>query len=136
MKARYIISLAAFVAAGSVCASMTPILASTVDVAAGRNLRNKGMRFCSINFEGKHAQNSSSAIAMILLPKYSRLLDTKIISRSKTKADCGRTKTIGENNVVSCKLTRLSPNKEVILRARYHQKIPTNDTCTAYIEAS
>lgn len=136
MKLICILSLSITVLMSSAYAQMLPVLASTVDVVAGRNLRNQGTRFCTITVGTKHAQSASSATAVILLPKNSRLLDTRVISSNKTLASCGRTKILGDNNVVSCKLSRLSPNKEITLRARYHQKILSGKGCSAYIEAS
>lgn len=136
MKMKYIISLSVAILIAPSHAQMTKVLANTVDVAAGRNLRSQGTRFCSIVVDSRHSHSSSSATAVILLPKNARLLDTRVMSPSKSSAACGRTKILGDNSVVSCKLSRLSPNKEVTLRARYHQKIPTGDGCTAYIQAS
>lgn len=136
MKTSNIIILSLAVAASTAYAQRLPVLATTMDVAAGRNLRSQGTRFCSITVNSEHSRGSSSATAVILLPKNARLLDARVISPSKTSAKCGRTKVIGDNNVVSCKLSRLSFNKKVILRARYRQQIPSGNGCTAYIQAS
>ena len=136
MKMKYIIPLSIAILMTPSYAKMTKVMASTVDVAAGRNLRGSGTRFCSIVVDSKHSHDSSSATAVILLPKNARLLNTRVMSPSKSSAACGRVKVLGDNSVVSCKLSRLSPNKQVTLRARYHQKIPSGDGCTAYIQAS
>ena len=136
MKMKYIIPLSVAILMTPSYAQIFKVFANTVDVAAGRNLRSQGTRFCSIVVDSKHSHISSSATAVILLPKNARLLDTRVMSPSKSSAACGRTKLLGDNNVVSCKLSRLSPNKEVTLRARYHQKIPSGGGCTAYIQAS
>ncbi|PWQ93687.1 hypothetical protein [Leucothrix arctica] len=136
MKICTMIILTTSMLVSSVYAQSLPVLASTMDVAAGRNLRNQGTRFCSVTVDSKYSRHSSTTTALILLPKNARLLDARVISPSKTSANCGKAKSIGDNNVVSCKLSRLLPNKKVTLRARYHQKIPTGSGCTAYIQAS
>ncbi|RVU86346.1 hypothetical protein EOL70_02540 [Leucothrix sargassi] len=136
MKIRLIVTLSTVLLAGVVQAKAAPMLTNTVDVAAGRNLRDNGTRFCSINIDSKQLQQSSTATAVILLPKTSRLLDTRVLSRSKTTASCGPAKVLGDNSVVRCTLKRLPPNKEIVLRARYRQKVTTSATCTAYIQVS
>ena len=132
-----IIALALVTGCITTVAAESSTLASigTEHVVAGRNLRNGNTHICRITINSDIARLASSARAVITLPEGARLLDARVTSPARVQSSCQRVSVSSEGNQVSCRLTRITPNQDITLLARYRKSLPTESVCSGYINS-
>ncbi|WP_022950939.1 hypothetical protein [Leucothrix mucor] len=103
------------------------------EVIAGRNMRVNGTNSCRITLTGRWTSNSENATAVIMLPNGARLLNVRIIESTPVVGRCAKTYSASAENAVQCQLSGIVRNQKITLQARYHQAIPNDGECSAYL---
>lgn len=103
------------------------------EIIAGRNMRVNGTNSCRVTLTKRWASNSESATAVLLLPSGARLLNARVLESTPVVSRCAKTYSANAENAVQCKLSGIVRNQKITLQARYHQAIPNDGECSAYL---